>query len=238
MLTRLATIGLPVMSATLLSACGSSIDLPQQDDALVIRATLATLAACTQKLTDTGDIDEAGLRAAGWVPQKRTLSRLVTVGNSTGAQDRDVPAATPANLPDSASHEYSQWTNPAWQGTLELERQGGANSERFMGRCTLSLMGRGKDTAAQALLAIVNRYGAPSGEGVRSKGGDWLTPRWGERDTMESYWRLERHDVYFATSDPRLASITVVAMPDRDQLDRYSRDRPPEHYFTRVEASK
>lgn len=223
------------LAAAALASCGGT-DLPQQDTAIVLRAVLATLAACTQPLDADGNISEPALAAAGWTPESRRVGAIVTRGNSTGMEERAVPPRQPVQLRTSGETEYSEWIHSGWQGALYLSRHGGAISERTMGQCAASYRGSDARTADQALAAMTRRLGSPAGRGERARGGDWLTPRW-DPAVHEVYWRLPFHDVYWTSSNPREVTVEVRAMPDRDQLDRWSPDRPPEQYRIRESGS-
>lgn len=223
-MTRICSLSLGGLFAASLAACTPRIDLPQQETTLVLRAALVTLAACTQRLDADGNVDEATIRAFGWTPQTRRTGRVVTRGDTTGFEERNVPPATPVRMTSPDQSEYSDWAHPSWQGMLSLSRSAGPLAERTMGQCEASYYGRDAATADQVLTAMTQRLGEPARRGERSRGGDWLTPRWFEPVIHEVYWRLPFHDVYWLSSDPRLVTVEVRAMPDRAALGQMSVD--------------
>jgi hypothetical protein len=207
------------------AACAPSSNLPLENDAAITVAATQALTGCTAALTDAGDIDEAALVASGWRPVRRTASVVVTEGNSTGMQNRNVPAETPTELTNADSYETSQWQRSGVAARLDLSRNGGVLPDRTMGECRIAMRGD-EGTAADLGALLARRLGRPTGTGTRSAGGDWLTPRWFEPEIRVRYWRRPQHDVYFVTSVEDHAAIEVVAMPDRDALDQWSTSRP------------
>lgn len=228
------TVGL----AATLASCSNVPSIPRQDTALALRAVQATLAACTRPLGPDGNHSEAALIAAGWTPQRRTFAAMVTRDNTVGSEERAVPPARPSPLRSAEEHEYSEWSHPGWEGRIHLSRQGGAISERAMGQCGASYAGRDATTAEQALTAMTQALGPPVGRRERPMGGDFLTPRWFEPTTVEVYWRLPYHDVYWVSANGREVTVEVRAMPDRAQLDEFSRDRPAEEYGVGLNRSR
>ncbi|MGE0178297.1 MAG: hypothetical protein AB7O91_00580 [Sphingomonas sp.] len=211
-----------------LASCGAGFDGPRQDTELVLRATLMTLAACTQPLDRDGNVSEVRLAAFGWTPRSRRVSAIVRRGDTVTSEDRPLSPRQPGRLRTVEETEYSEWAHPGWEGLIYLTRQGGAVSERMMGQCAASYFGRDAATADQALAAMTQRLGPPIGRGERPRGGDFLTPRWFEPTVHDVYWRLPFHDVYWVSSNRHMVTVEVRAMPDRDRLDEFSRDRPRE----------
>jgi hypothetical protein len=210
--------------------------VPRADASAITEAVAKALDACTAPLTEAGDIDDAALVAAGWTPVRRLVSAVVTQGNSTGMRDRAVPPAVPTELADSSSYESSDWSFPGIGSPLYLSRNGGPISERTMAECRLTV--RGDDSAARDVAAqLLVRYGPTDGDGIRSPGGDWLTPRWFEPEIRVRYWRRPSHDVYWVSSLEDHATIEVVAMPDRDALDQFSTSRPQAKFTPDPETS-
>jgi hypothetical protein len=235
-----AFIGVRVLLAIVvltLTACAAEPSTLLRDDAAAITNAVAkALDACTAPLTEGGDIDDAALVAAGWTPIRRTVSNVVTEGNSTGMRDRAVPPAMPTELTDSNAYESSEWRVPSLNARLHLSRNGGPISERTMSECRLAVRGdnsAGRDVAAQLLV----RYGSTDGDGTRSAGGDWLTPRWFEPDIRVRYWRRPSHDIYWVSSLDDHATLEVVAMPDREALDEFSTSRPAAKFVADSAAS-
>jgi len=220
-----------------LASCGAGIDGPRQDTALVLRAALMTLAACTQTLDRDGNVSEARLAAFGWTPRSRRVSVIVRRDDMVTSEDRPLPPGQPSRLRSVEETEYSEWGHPGWEGLIYLTRQGGAVSERMTGRCEATYYGRDAATADQALAAMTQRLGPPIGRGERPRGGDFLTPRWFEPTVHDVYWRLPHHDVYWVSSNPRMITVEVRAMPDRDRMDQYSPDRPREEFRTKGSES-
>lgn len=216
----------------MLASCAGQSDLPQEDMAVVLRGALTTLVACSGPLDANGNIDEAAVAAVGWRPRTRRYGEIVTRGDTTGMEERDVPPASPVRLATSRQYESSDWAHPGWQGMLSLSRNGGAISERTMALCEATFYGRDAETADQVLAAMTQRLGEPERRGQRSRGGDWLTPRWFEPTIQEVYWRLPFHDVYWVSSDPRLVTVEVRAMPDRAALGQMPADPASEQNRT------
>jgi hypothetical protein len=213
-----------------LAGCGQQSNLPMENDAAIALAATQALAGCTAALTETGDIDEAALTAAGWRPVSRTASAIVTENNTTGMRDRTVPPATRTELDDRRSYETSRWSHAGIAARVEIFRNGGPFSERMMDECSLPL--RGDDgTAANVAELLVRRLGPSTATGIRPAGGDWLTPRWFEPEIRVRYWRRPQHDVYWVSSAEDHVTLEVVAMPDRAALDRWSTSRPEAKFY-------
>lgn len=224
------------LGAAALTSCGGP-GLPQQDTNIVLRAVLTTVAACTLRLDPDGNVSQPALAAMGWTPRSRRVAAMVTRGNSTGMEERNVPPDQPIRPRTVDDYESSQWAHPGWEGMIDVSRQGGAIAERAMGRCGASYAGRDARTADLALAAMTQRLGQPVGRRERPRGGDFLTPRWFEPTVYEVYWRLPSHDVYWVSSNSRMVTVEVRAMPDRNQLDQWSPDRPAEEFRTRESGS-
>lgn len=206
----------PPLAAMTLAGCGGTIDAPPQDTPVVVRAALMTLAACTQRLDADGNVDERAVALFGWRPQARRYSRFVMRGDTGGMEERLVPPDRPSRLSTYSEYESSEWTNPGWQGVLNLSRNGGPIGQRTMGECSAFYYGRDPETAAIVMAAMTQRLGQPERRGQRSRGGDFLTPRWFEPEIHEVYWRLPFHDVYWVSSDSRVVTVEVKAAPNRE----------------------
>lgn len=210
----------------LLSGCEQESSIPTMPRAAILAGAESMLAGCTANLDGNGDIAEAGLVAAGWKPVRRTMSAVVEKDNSVGLKDEVRSPDTPSTLKSTRDHEATTWTHGGWIAELFVSRNGGAFSERMPGECSISFHGKEKDTAESVRGLLAGKYGRPVRIGTRSRGGDYLTPRWFGREIHAQYWALPHHDVYWVSSAPRFARIEVVAMPDRSQLSRWSDAQP------------
>lgn len=225
------SVAMVMASTGILGACGTESSLPVMSRAAIAAGAERTLAACTAALDANGDIAEAGLKAAGWRPTKRTKMAIIQTGNSVGPKETEQPLNRPAELATASEYENSFWRHPGLAAELYLERNGGPFEKRTPGECSISLRGDNRETADQVRALLVRKYGRPVRVGTRSPGGDWLTPRWFEREIHAQYWRLPTHDVYWVSSDPKFAAIEVVAMPDRTKLDQWSRAKPDSRVY-------
>lgn len=224
--------GFIVPAGTLaLSACGTESTLPISPRDAIVAGAQRTLAGCTVPLDPNGDINEAGLTAAGWTPATRTRSAIVEVNNTVGPQDQPQPPTRPSKLNAANEHESSVWRAPGLPAELYLSRNGGPFETRMPGECSIQFRGDARETGDLVRDLLTRKYGRPVRVGTRSAGGDWLTPRWFESEIHAQYWRLPRHDVYWVSSDPRFAAIEVVAMPDRAKLDKWSNAQPDSRVY-------
>lgn len=214
------------MAVLALAGCDEASSLPVQSDSDIARGVDAVLAGCTGPLAPDGNIGEASLRAAQWVPIKRVQTDVVDNGTTISAVDKQVPVDTPSTLAADRQSESSEWTHSGIVGTLYLTRFGGAVGVQNVGECTMAFRGKGKATAEAIRKQLVSKYGAPQRVGTRSSGGDHLTPRFGEGEIHAQYWQRLTHDIYWVSDASNAASVEVVAMPDRAKLDPTSSGNP------------
>ena len=221
------------LALTLLTACASSSgpDLPVQAPAAVVAAFNAVIAGCARPLTEAGLIDQRALAAAGWTVTSRTTRFEVT--NTTHALT-DYP------LLRAGEYEATEWRHAGVAGDMELIRWDERSATRSFDHCRLN--GRVADDAAMAAVvaAMARRIGhAPDRQGEVPRGGDGLTPRFfPDPNDRGYYWALPQHDVYLQTSTDDFASIDIVAMPDRTDLDQYSSDLPSHRIYVPGEPAK
>jgi hypothetical protein len=126
-----------------------------------------------------------------------------------------------------AGIEVTLWQHKELVGRLELVDYDGELADS----CMFDARAAGSDGADKVLVALTRKLGAPKRHGTVPQGGDFLTPRKLEKK-VGYYWPLSRSDVYLTVFDDQTVRIEILAMPDRQGLDRYSSDRPESRIIT------
>lgn len=204
-------VGMAVLLLLLLSGCSQESSSQTMSRTAILEGAESMLAGCTAGLDTNGDIGEAGLVAAGWKVTKRTRSEFVMENNVGSVRESAQPLNAPSTLRSKREYEWTNWIHPGSTAQLDVERHGGAVSERIQTECRIGFLGSERETAEDVRALLVRKYGKPARTGLRSSGGDFLAPKF---ESHYQYWRLPHHDLFWVSADPTDVSLEVTAMPD------------------------
>jgi hypothetical protein len=196
-----------VLAALAFSGCSA----PAGDGAEPRELAAAFVAAargCTAPLVD-GHLDERGLAAAGWkiVKKTRRADMLEIVGpdgymRPVRIEVEDLRAergGSPMTL--SVTRSWGLPAVPQFQDPA------------FYDRCTMSLEATDAETITFVQAALREVLGRATASGEQPAGGDWLLPRFQQRDYAIS-WQRPQHDVTLTTRTDAIA-LEITAMPKR-----------------------
>lgn len=217
-MARLAVLMTLPLAGPLAGCDDVAARLPTQESGRVVAAFADAIAGCSSALTGDGDIDEVAIATVGWTVTARSARHLGET--RTLALDDRQTGLRPGE------YEASAWRHARHTGDMELIRHGRQTPPMLYDTCYMTARVDGDSALAAVLAGLTSRFGRPPDRsGVVPRGGDFLTPR-SDPPQQGHYWAMPRHDIYLQTADGGYASVEIVAMPDRDALDRHSPDRP------------
>lgn len=209
---------LPLAAVSLLGCGQAGSDLPVQPPEQVLRAFVEAVRACTAGLTPAGRIDQAAMARSGW----RVVRRRLFI---EGGTERELALNALGTLRRS-EYESSEWARDGVANRIDLARWP-EEPHAMHDECDVRAQTESGSAAERVVAALQEGFGRPADRrGGRPRGGDALTPRFGEVDETIHHWALPRNDVYVFVTEDGFLRLKVVAMADRGALDEYHPDNP------------
>lgn len=207
-----------LIALTALAALGCDnpgADLPVQDADQVALLFAETIGACSAMPVNLR-IDQQAIANSGWRPVRRFVT---WPGN-----ERDVPLSEQVQLRGEET-EFTEWAREGLPNRLSVSRSN-YGQDVFRDSCSVDARTRNEEEAGRVVRALNRLFRQePERSGVLPRGGDFLTPRF-DKARYGRYWPMPGHAAYLTTADNGYMSLQLVAMPDRDRLDRYHPDNP------------
>ena len=205
-------------SASLLGCAPQGTSLPVQPPEQVVRAFVAAVRACTAGLTPAGRIDQAAMARTGW----RVVRRRILVEGGT-QRELALNAFGPLRRTE---YEASEWARDGVANRIDLARWP-EEPHAMHDECDIQAQTENRAAADRVVAAMTRGFGhAADRRGGRPRGGDALTPGFGDIDSTIHYWALPRNDAYLSVTEGGYLRLEVLAMADRAALDQYHPDNP------------
>ena len=210
---------LPLTAVSVLGCAPQRTPLPVQPPEQVLRSFVEAVRACTAGLTPAGRIDQAAMARSGW----RVVRRRLLI---EGGTERELPLNAVGPL-RRTEYEASEWRRDGIANRIDLARWP-EEPHPMHDECDVYARTQDRAGAERVVAAMTRGFGrAPDRRGGHPRGGDALTPGFGDVDSVIRHWALPRNDVYVSVSnDDAYLTLQVVAMPDRGALDQYHPDNP------------